>query len=114
MVTRLVGMRLGGHMMMRQRSLVYRLRRHTLLNHGLLWHRFWKRHPLRAHRLPSQGLRRKDTLGRDRLLVMMWWDLGARRHTLLRLMGGHRLRASSFLRRWRTGRCRCIYRLVRR
>lgn len=105
---------------MRQRALVYRIRRrHTLLNHGLLWHRFRQRHPLGSgQRLPSQGLRRKDALWRNRLLVMMWRNLRSRRHTLLlllllRLMG-HRVRTRGLLRRWPTRWCRCVCWLLRR
>lgn len=109
-------MMLGGDVVVRQRSLVHRLRRHTLLlNHGRLCHRFRERHPLRAHwLLSSQGLRRKDALRRNRLLVVMRRHLSTRRHALLCLMG-HWLRTSSILRRWHTRRWRrSIRRLVRR
>lgn len=95
---------LGGNVVVRQRSLMHWLRRHTLLlllDHGRLCHRFRERHALRAHRLrlllSSQGLRREDALGRDRLLMVMRRNLSARRHALLRLMG-HWLRTSRFLR----------------
>lgn len=112
LMARLVRMRLGRHVMVRQRSLMHRLRRHTLLNHGLLCQRLGVRGPMRAHRLSSQGLGGKDARRRDRLL-MVWRNVRARRHALVCLMS-HGLRASSLRRGWTTRRRRCTCRLLRR
>lgn len=111
-----MGVMLGGHVMVRQGPLVHWLRRHALLNHGLLLlcHRFRERHPLGAHRLSRQGLRREDALGRNWLLMMMRRHLSARGHPLLCWMG-HWLRASGLLRcRPARSRRRSVHRLVRR